>query len=588
MRRTAWLGPIAGTSRGPGYKITDDRRLNIKGYATSASVPQGATIGLRITTAEHEPYTIDVYRLGYYGGLGGRHITRLGPFDGSPQPACFTLPKTGMVTCPWTTSVDLAVPDTWTSGVYFAVLTTTSKYQSEIMFTVTDPRPSDIVFVSSVNTYQAYNNFPYDPPVGVGWNAGAHPLTGRSLYDFNSPTSKKYPDGRPAVMVSFDRPYSSQYGNPGNGGLTDFEPMTIAYLEKRGYDVTYVTDVDVDADPSTLLSHKVVLISGHSEYWSMPMVDGAYAARDAGVNLAFITSNEIYWQVRIQPNADGTPGRIVVGYKDFKPDPIDDPALRTIKWRDLGRPEQELAGVQLPTNGYLDWGGLPLVPINTDTWPFEGTGLQDGVPINAELSGYEIDSFDPNYPAPDSVWRLLLASSPFTNFQGQDQLHAEHVALLRAVGGVRVRHGHDGLGVGAGARWKQRRRPQQRPPIAEAPDGQRPEPHAGQPGRLRERRPVTDQSTSATSRTSAKDATPVTASNMARPTHVTTGDRQSSATPGAARWITNSTSSVRTSAIPSGPKTASGTSGTRPSHQVEDPADSASSRCSINRLIATP
>ena len=101
---------LAGTDRWdipwPGYKITDDRRLNIKGYATSASVAQGGTIGLRITTADHEPYTIDVYRLGYYDGLGGRHITHLGPFDGSPQPACITTPKTGMVHArgrtPWT------------------------------------------------------------------------------------------------------------------------------------------------------------------------------------------------------------------------------------------------------------------------------------------------------------------------------------------------------------------------------------------------------------------------------------------------------------------------------------------------------
>ena len=135
---------LAGTDRWdipwPGYRITDDRRLNIKGYATSTSVPQGGTIGLRITTAEHEPYTIDVYRLGYYDGLGGRHVTRLGPFDGSPQPACITMPKTGMITCPWTTSVELDVPTTWTSGVYFAVLTTVSKFQSEIMFTVLDDR----------------------------------------------------------------------------------------------------------------------------------------------------------------------------------------------------------------------------------------------------------------------------------------------------------------------------------------------------------------------------------------------------------------------------------------------------------------
>ena len=432
---------LAGTDRWdipwPGHKITDDRRLNIKGYATAASVPQGGTIGLRITTAKTEPYTIDVYRLGYYAGLGGRHLARLGPFEGSPQPACVTMPKTGMVTCPWTTSVELNIPDTWTSGIYFAVLTTESKFQSEIMFTVLDERPADIVFVSSVNTYQAYNNFPYDPPEGRGWNSGAHPRTGRSLYDYNSPTTKKYPDGRPAVKVSFDRPYSSQYGNPGNGGLTDFEPFALAYLEKRGYDVTYVTDVDVEADPATLLSHRIVWVTGHSEYWTEAMYDGAYAARDAGVSLAFVTSNEIYWQVRFEPNADGTPRRVMVGYKEFKADPIADPALQTIRWRDLDRPEQELAGVQFPVDGNIDWGGLPIVPINTDTWPFEGTGLEDGIPIKGELAGYEIDSFDPTYRAPDAVWRILLASSPFTNFLG-DTGYTHNTSLYCARSGAFV------------------------------------------------------------------------------------------------------------------------------------------------------
>ena len=96
------------------------------------------------------------------------------------------------------------------------------------------------------------------------------------------------------------------------------------------------------------------------------MYDGAYAARDHGVSLAFITSNEIYWQVRYERERrrDGR-GASLVGYKDFQPDPVANPALRTILWRDLGRPEQQLSGVQLPTDGFLDWGGLPFVPIHT-------------------------------------------------------------------------------------------------------------------------------------------------------------------------------------------------------------------------------
>ena len=43
----------------PGYKITDDRKLNVKGYATSVSVHHGGRIGLRVSTRLHEPYTVD-------------------------------------------------------------------------------------------------------------------------------------------------------------------------------------------------------------------------------------------------------------------------------------------------------------------------------------------------------------------------------------------------------------------------------------------------------------------------------------------------------------------------------------------------
>jgi hypothetical protein len=166
------------------------------------------------------------------------------------------------------------------------------------------------------------------------------------------------------------------------------------------------------------------------------MYDAAYAARDDGVSLAFIASNEIYWQIRYEPDAEGLQRRIVVGYKDWMPDPVTDPTLQTIRWRDLGRPEQQLTGVQFPVDGNIDWGGEAIVPINTSSWPFKGTGLQDGKPIWGELSGYEIDSFDPNYPAPDATWRVLLASSPFVNYQGLP--YTQNTSIYRARSGALV------------------------------------------------------------------------------------------------------------------------------------------------------
>ena len=313
----------------------------------------------------------------------------------------------------------LDVPRSWTSGVYLAVLTTASKFQSEIPFTVRDNRPADIVYVSPVNTYQAYNNFPYDPPKKYSWDDGAHPLTGRSLYDYNSPVSQKYPDGKPGVKVSFDRPYSSEYGNPGqrrpdrlravHHPVPGEARLRRDLLDGRGCGRAS-PEPAAARDRPDLRTLRVLVDAGYDAMW---------AARDAGVNLAFIASNEILWQVRYEPNAEGVSRRIVVGYKDFKPDPVKDPAKRTIYWRDLGRPEQQLVGVMYPLNGYMDWGGQPLTPIHTNAWPFEGTGLEAGVPIKGELVGYEIDSFDPSYPAPDAVWQTLLARSSFTNFKGR-------------------------------------------------------------------------------------------------------------------------------------------------------------------------
>ena len=168
-----------------------------------------------------------------------------------------------------------------------------------------------------------------------------------------------------------------------------------------------------------------------------------------GVNLAFITSNEIYWQVRFERDSEGRARRVIVGYKDFKPDPVRNPSLRTILWRDLGRPEQELSGVQLPTNGFLDWGGLPFVPIHTHTWPFRGTGLRSGVAVPGELVGYEIDSFDPAYPAPER--RVAGADRRFAvrQLRRRQRLHPQHVDLPRPLGGARVGDGHDGLVVDA-------------------------------------------------------------------------------------------------------------------------------------------
>ena len=72
----------------------------------------------------------------------------------------------------------------------------------------------------------------------------------------------------------------------------------IHFLEGNGYDVSYVGDADVDRSGSLLLNHKMFMSSGHDEYWSAGQRASVQAARDAGVNLAFFSGNEMFWKTR--------------------------------------------------------------------------------------------------------------------------------------------------------------------------------------------------------------------------------------------------------------------------------------------------
>jgi hypothetical protein len=85
---------------------------------------------------------------------------------------------------------------------------------------------------------------------------------------------------------------------------------------------------------------------------------GVTAARDRGVHLAFLDSNNVYWQVRFEAAASGAPDRVLVCYKDAALDPLraTSPSLTAVLWRDppVGEPENALLGVMY--EGYFAWG----------------------------------------------------------------------------------------------------------------------------------------------------------------------------------------------------------------------------------------
>ena len=58
----------------------------IEGYCSHQSIAAGDTLRIFVSTDPARQFTIDVYRMGYYGGAGARKVASLGPLQGAVQP----------------------------------------------------------------------------------------------------------------------------------------------------------------------------------------------------------------------------------------------------------------------------------------------------------------------------------------------------------------------------------------------------------------------------------------------------------------------------------------------------------------------
>src|SRR5207249_10094054 len=137
-----------------------------------------------------------------------------------------------------------------------------------------------------ISTWQAYNS----------WG-------GNSLY-----VGPSMPNGR-AYKVSYNRPLTIDSVAGGGGDYSSpmhAEYPMIRWLEANGYNVSYTTDVDSDRLGGEILEHKVFLSVGHDEYWSGGQRANVEAARNAGVNLAFFSGNEVFWKTRWETSIDGS------------------------------------------------------------------------------------------------------------------------------------------------------------------------------------------------------------------------------------------------------------------------------------------
>ena len=281
----------------------------IEGYLSSASASCGDK--LTLTTVGSKKFTAAIYRMGYYNNSGARLVK--------------------LLKSPTQISIDAKTPP----GQYLIKLSNNLRAATFVPFMVYGDAPSDATFVSSVLTWQSYNQ----------WG-------GESLY--------KGADGAretAATVVTFDRPYDGD----GSGQFRYMEQPLLNLMEKVGLDINYVTDFEVHNNPAVFKSTKSIIVGGHSEYWTVAMRDSIDAAVAAGVNLVAFGGNTAYAITEIN-------NREIRGRTPY---------------REVQRPESLLLGSQ-----YFALG-IKKDLISNNLWPFVSLGKDA---VIKDLYGYEADT----------------------------------------------------------------------------------------------------------------------------------------------------------------------------------------------------
>jgi hypothetical protein len=371
----------------------------IEGYCSRASVRAGDTLSVLVNTNPTSDFSLEIYRMGYYGGTGGRLVSKLGPFRGQQQ----SDPAIGgnrLRECQWNTSASFRIPRDWLSGVYLGKLRALAdEVESYVIFIVRDQRPADFIFQCSDLTWQAYNRWPDH----------------FALYDNGQ---ENWWCG-PGVDVSFDRPYGKYCQildaplSTGSGEWFLWEYPLAYWLEAAGYDVTYISNLDTHSGAAGLKRANGFLSVGHDEYYSIEMYQNLRRAIAGGLNVAFLSGNTCCGRIELRPSTTGTPFR-TYGRTDYF-GPRDEGMVHRFPSMGLfpnaSPPESLLLGARSnvpPCTGGADWiCSLP------DHWIYEGTGMHLGERIPG-LIGWEWHG----QPAPISGL-AVLATGPTQDAPGK-------------------------------------------------------------------------------------------------------------------------------------------------------------------------
>jgi hypothetical protein len=232
--------------------------------------------------------------------------------------------------------VDFGTSESWASGLYFLRVTASDGRVGYAPLVLRPRRLGEdhVAVVLPTNTWQADN---LRDANGDGW--GDSWSADRSL-----------------VSIDLRRAYL-------DSGLPDrFRSGTgavISWLGQTGKHVDYLSDDDLAAVPSgdaMRHAYDLVVFPGSEEYVGRHAYGVMQRFRDLGGRLLFLSAANFHWRAERKAST-----------------------LRLVRpWRQLGKPEAALVGVQVTASGRGPGKPYVVQGASVEPWVFAGTGLNDG------------------------------------------------------------------------------------------------------------------------------------------------------------------------------------------------------------------
>jgi len=234
------------------------------------------------------------------------------PFASLGQRQGLRLASDDLHDCRWAATQSLTLPADARPGLHVARLRFDWEGREavyDITFLVKRPahaRPAPLLVLCAMSSWLAYAATPFarnqvEDPVWPRRSTGlpnSHP---------QAPAFCSYTyhhAGQPSYFTGLRMPWpnaspAALYDPAGSGFAqwTRLERRLHAWLEREGYEFDLLADLDVHASPVLLAGYRTVVVNGHSEYWSTPVVDAFDALLRRGGQALVLSGNTMYLRV---------------------------------------------------------------------------------------------------------------------------------------------------------------------------------------------------------------------------------------------------------------------------------------------------